>query len=61
MAQLNAAISGEVSVLTPDLEKKALRNSVRYVLQARTKKERRSVLSLIEGKLVVTDGLLRVA
>lgn len=60
MAQLNAAISGEAATLTPELEKKALRNYVRYVLQSGTKDERRGVLNLIEGKLIVEDGALRV-
>ncbi|CAN5128726.1 hypothetical protein BH11PAT4_BH11PAT4_1090 [soil metagenome] len=60
MAQLNAAISGEAAFITPELERKALRNYVRYVLQSGTKDERRGILNLIEGKLIVEDGALRI-
>jgi DNA invertase Pin-like site-specific DNA recombinase len=60
MAQLNAAISGGSPILTPELEKKALRNYVGYVLQSGTKEERREILNLIEGRLVVEDGVLRI-
>jgi hypothetical protein len=60
MAQLNAALTGESSILTPELEKKALRSYVRYVLQSGTKDERRNILNLIEGRLVVKDGSLAI-
>lgn len=56
IAQLNAAISGESPILTPELEKKALRNYVRYVLQSGTKEERRNIINLIEGRLIVQNG-----
>ncbi len=60
MSQLNAALSGGEAILTPELEKKALRNYVRYVLKGGTKEERRGILNLIEGKLVIDEGVLRI-
>jgi site-specific DNA recombinase len=60
ISQLKAALSGESAVLTPEVEKKALRNYARYVLQSGTKEERRAILNLIEGTLVVEDAILRI-